>query len=54
MIRIYQDAAKQWRWRYVAKNGRITADSGEGYVSRSNAERAARDFKLDVSVAPIV
>jgi uncharacterized protein YegP (UPF0339 family) len=27
----YQDAKGEWRWRLVAANGRIIADSGEGY-----------------------
>jgi len=27
----YQDAKGEWRWRLKASNGRIVADSGEGY-----------------------
>lgn len=38
---IYQDQADEWRWRLVAANGETIADSAEGYVSRSNAYRAA-------------
>jgi len=30
-----------FRWRLKAANGRIIADSGEGYVKRSEAHRAA-------------
>ncbi len=33
------------RWRFVAKNGKIMADSGEAYASASNASRALRRFK---------
>jgi len=29
----YKDAKGEWRWRLVASNGRIIADSGEGYKS---------------------
>jgi uncharacterized protein YegP (UPF0339 family) len=29
----YKDAKGEWRWRLVASNGRIIADSGEGYSS---------------------
>ena len=29
----YKDAKGEWRWRLVAANGRIIADSGEGYSS---------------------
>lgn len=32
---VYFDAAGEWRWRRVAGNGRIIADSGEGYKSKS-------------------
>lgn len=28
---VYRDDAGEWRWRLVAGNGRIIADSGEGY-----------------------
>lgn len=38
----YEDAAGEWRWRLVAGNGKIIADSAEGYASRSNAMRAWR------------
>lgn len=38
---IYQDARGEWRWRLKARNGRIVADSGEGYVRQGNAIRAA-------------
>ncbi len=39
-FQLYRDKASEWRWRLVHRNGRILADSGEGYVSRSNARRA--------------
>lgn len=31
---LYRDKAKKWRWRLVASNGRIVADSGQGYRSK--------------------
>ncbi len=36
----YQDANKQWRWRLKAANGRIIANSGEGYVNESDCDSA--------------
>jgi uncharacterized protein YegP (UPF0339 family) len=39
---VYKDEAGEWRWRLEARNGKILADSGEGYTKRSGAERAAR------------
>jgi len=32
----YQDQKGEWRWRLVASNGRIIADSGEGYKYESD------------------
>lgn len=37
---IFQDKRGEWRWRLRARNGRIIADSGEGYASKRNAHRA--------------
>lgn len=46
-FKVYQDDAKQWRWRLQSANGRILADSGEGYSRKWGAERAAeRIFEL--------
>lgn len=33
-IVVYRDAANLWRWRKLASNGHITADSGQGYAER--------------------
>lgn len=44
MFEIYQDKAGEWRWRYRARNGRIMADSAEGYASNRNAFRALERF----------
>lgn len=30
-FRVYKDNGGEWRWRLVAGNGRIIAESGEGY-----------------------
>ncbi|QLG50895.1 amphi-Trp domain-containing protein [Natrinema halophilum] len=51
---VYEDNADEWRWRLVHWNGNILADSGEGYVSRSNAERAVRGVMRSASTATIV
>lgn len=43
-VEIYKDRGillRRWRWRRVAANGRIIADSGQGYTRRWSAERAA-------------
>lgn len=42
---LYQDRADEWRWRLVASNGNIVADSAEGYASKQGAERGIRSVK---------
>jgi len=34
--KIYLDAAYQWRWNLKAANGRIIADSSEGYHNKQD------------------
>jgi len=31
MVEVYRDAKDEWRWRLLADNGEIVADSAEGY-----------------------
>ncbi|MBW3537179.1 MAG: DUF1508 domain-containing protein [Actinobacteria bacterium] len=50
---IYRDAASEYRWRLKASNGRIVADSGEGYSSHSNAHRAAENARNQIGRASI-
>lgn len=38
-----------WRWRLVAGNGKIIADSGEAYASKRNAKRAVRSIRTKVA-----
>lgn len=35
-FQVYADAAGEWRWRLVAGNGRIIAESGEGYRQKQD------------------
>ena len=39
-ITLYR-APDGWRWRYMAHNGRVLADSGQGYSRRVDAVRGA-------------
>lgn len=41
---IYPDTSGDWRWRLRAANGRIVADSAEGYASKRNVNRAITTF----------
>jgi uncharacterized protein len=37
---IYSDAAGNYRWRLLASNGKVVADSAESYASAARARRA--------------
>lgn len=37
---LYRDTANQWRWRLVAANGRIIADSAESYWNKTDCQHA--------------
>jgi uncharacterized protein YegP (UPF0339 family) len=39
-VQVYQDLRGEWRWRLVAKNGRIIADSSEGYTRQADCLEA--------------
>lgn len=45
---VYADQAGEWRWRAVARNGKIVADGSEGYASERNAKRALTAFQAAV------
>lgn len=53
-IELYQDAAGEYRWRLVADNGRVVADSGEGYTRKRDAQRAVQSFRGLAWRAPVV
>lgn len=37
---VYQDLDGDWRWRMVGPNGRIVADSSQGYPTKATARDA--------------
>lgn len=48
---VYQDDSGLWRWRLVTANGRIIADSGEGYTRQRDVRRAIRVVRAAALVA---
>lgn len=52
-IEVYP-AKDGWRFRVVAHNGNIVADSGEAYTRKASALRAARRLPVIVASAVIV
>ena len=41
----YMDSVGEWGWQLVSSNGRIGADSGEGYGSLQGVRDAAQRVK---------
>jgi hypothetical protein len=54
-IVIYKDRRNDWRWRLLARNGRIVADcaEGNGYTTKSGVIRAIASAKLYMLEADI-
>ncbi|APE95909.1 HVO_2922 family protein [Halodesulfurarchaeum formicicum] len=50
---IFEDKAGEWRWRLVAANGNIIADSGEGYSSKQGAKRGIQSVKRGAADAAV-
>jgi uncharacterized protein YegP (UPF0339 family) len=45
---LFEDNAGEFRWRLRHDNGNVLADSGEGYVSKSNVRRAVKSVRAHV------
>jgi uncharacterized protein YegP (UPF0339 family) len=50
---IFEDAGEKWRWRLRHRNGRILADSGQGYASRTGAEDGISSVKQNAPNADV-
>jgi uncharacterized protein YegP (UPF0339 family) len=49
----YKDKADEWRWRLKTKNGRIIADSGEGYKNLADCDAMIEKIKKHASSAKL-
>ena len=52
-FQLYKDTTGHWRWTLFAANGRKIADSGEGYVNKSDAENGINLVKSTNSSTPV-
>jgi len=50
---IYKDRRGEFRWRLVAANGQIVADSGEGYETKTGCEEAVQRIKTAAGEAAV-
>jgi len=54
-LEIYRDSKREWRWRLRASNGRIVADSGEGYRRKASMLRGIECARVMLSAdVPVV
>jgi uncharacterized protein YegP (UPF0339 family) len=51
---VFKDQAGEWRWRLRADNGRIVADSAEGYANQRDVEIMLASIQLAALGAKIV
>lgn len=54
---IYQDKAGGWRWRFISRNGRNVASSGQSFASRRGARASAHgviDAMIRAAAAEVV
>ena len=50
---VYKDANGEYRWRLRAGNGRVIADSGEGYERKIDCEHSIELVKEESPTAPV-
>ena len=41
-VKLYLDISGNWRWRFIAANGLVLANSGQGYSRRIDCITAAK------------
>ena len=46
---VYQDAGKEYRWRFKNPEGKVLATPGQGYSSKKYCEESVEKFKTNVS-----
>ena len=46
-FRMYKDQAGEYRWQFVADNGKTVADSAEGYKKREDCARGIEIVKRE-------
>ncbi len=50
---LYKDNTGEYRWRFISSNGRIIADSGQGYKNKSDCQNGIDLIKGEASAARV-
>lgn len=53
-VEVYQDRRKQFRWRLIARNGKIVATSHESFTRKRTAKDSAERFVEIATTAKII
>jgi uncharacterized protein YegP (UPF0339 family) len=51
---VFENAAKEYRWRLTDGNGEVVASSGVGYKAKADAEKAVASIKENAAKAELV
>lgn len=51
---LYKDNAGEFRWRYLASNGKIIAVASEGYKAKGDCAHGIEIMKRDATAAKVV
>jgi uncharacterized protein YegP (UPF0339 family) len=52
-FQLYKDKRGEFRWKLIASNGEIIADSAEGYKSKDSAKKGITSVKRNASTAKV-
>ncbi len=50
---LYKDDSGDYRWRFISSNGRIIADSGQGYKNKADCRSGIDLIKGEASAARV-
>lgn len=51
---MYKDQTGAWRWRLLAENHQIVADSGESYARKDDCRHGIRLVKSTLAATPVI
>ncbi len=49
-VKVYQDAANEWRWTLVDGNNRIIADGSQGYDSEAGCRKGFKNAVQEMAM----
>lgn len=53
-VEFYKDKKGEYRWKLMASNGRMIADSGEGYATYDGCKKGFESVKANIQDAEVV